>query len=124
MLHTTLIISQLNTGYLGAPPNLNVTVLNSTVAHLTWDAPFTLDLPGDTDIIAYNITIRDTSVQETILTTNTTITEYYFVNEDCPLRNYAVLIAGVNGLGVGTFGDPVMFVHGCKFVYKYTISVS
>ena len=103
----------MHAGYLDAPPNLTVTVLNSTVAHLTWAAPFTLDLPEG--IIAYNITIRDLSLDEFTLVTNTTTSEYYFLKKDCsPLTNYTALIAGVNGLGVGDFGNIVFAVHGCK----------
>lgn len=102
-------------GLLDPPSNITVSVTNVTVAHITWSAPYSLDLTGESDILGYNFTIQDT-LQHTILSlnVNSSITEYYFTNNYCPLDTYSVLVAGINRLGVGSSSSPVLFVHGCK----------
>lgn len=94
-----------------------MTVLNLTTVHLTWSPPYTLNVTGNTQpsILAYSIVIKNGS-GETILEANSTVNGYYYTIEEdeCQFDAYVACVAGVNGVGIGLYSQPIRLAFGCK----------
>ena len=83
------------------------------VIHLTWDAPFSLDITGvDPDIwYRVDITVTNTSLNNYSISTLVYVPEFNFTMDDYNGTNTSVLyqfrVTPVNGAGNGTASAPV-----------------
>lgn len=106
-------------GILVSPPDFIVTALDFVTLYLAWSPPFTLNVTGNSQssILAYSILVKNGSGE--VITINSTVNEYHYkVSEDneCQLETYEVCVAGINGVGIGVYSQPVMFSVGCKYI--------
>ena len=91
-------------GLLDAVSNLTVEFLGQVI-HLTWDAPFSLDVTGVDPDIWYRV---DITVDNTPLNiyNDINITEFNFTVEDDSLM-YKFQVTPINGAGNGTVSNLV-----------------
>lgn len=98
-------------GQLAAPTNLIITAMNMTTWHLSWQAPFTLNISSTP---TYFIWIKDTE-QGTSVNVTTVHTEYYHHPSSCQRRAYEVCVAaGYEPESDGPYSEPVGMIHKCK----------
>ena len=83
----------------------------------SWSPPFTLNITFvEPDISHYLVAIINME-DHSVLTVNTTDTEYLLQSEDCQLHQYQVEIAAVNVVGVGEkYTSPTLTLDGMKYL--------
>ena len=106
-------------GLLDAVNNLTNQSLGQVI-HLTWDAPFSLDISGVDPDIWYRV---DITVSNIPLGTyhNITIPEFNFTMDGHNRTNTSVIyqfrVTPINGAGNGTTSDPVTgYFSGCELL--------
>ena len=88
------------------------------VIHLTWDAPFSLDITGvDPDIwYRVDVTVTNISLNTYSISTLVYVPEFNFTMDDYNGTNTSVLyqfrVTPINGAGNGTTSDPVTGYFG------------
>ena len=82
-----------------------------------WSPPFSHNITDvEPDISHYLVNIINME-DHSVLTVNTTDTEYLLQSQDCHLTHYQVEIAAVNVVGVGDkYTSPSLVLHGIKIV--------
>ena len=80
-----------------------------------WSPPFSHNITDvEPDISHYLVTIINME-DYSVLTVNTTDTQYLLQSQDCQLSHYQVEIAAVNVVGVGdNYTSPVLPLDGMK----------
>ena len=83
--------------------------------HFMWSPPFSHNITNvEPDISHYLVNIINME-DHSVLTVNTTDTEYLLQSQDCQLTHYQVEIAAVNVVGVGDkYTSPPLVLHGMK----------
>ena len=86
-----------------------------------WSPPFSHNITDvEPDISHYLVNIINME-DHSVLTVNTTDTEYLLQSQDCQLTHYQVEIAAVNVVGVGDkYTSPPLILHG-MFINQYKI---
>ena len=81
-----------------------------------WSPPFSHNITDvEPDISHYLVNIINME-DHSVLTVNTTDTEYFLQSQDCQLTHYQVEIAAVNVVGVGDkYTSPPLVLHGIYF---------
>ena len=80
----------------------------------SWSPPFSHNITDvEPDISHYLVTIINMEDHHSVLTVNTTDTEYLLQSQDCQLSDYQVEIAAVNVVGVGDkYTSPPLTLDG------------
>ena len=111
--------SSAHTGILEGPPELHARAVNSSTVHITWLAPYTLNItsPPSLEPTSYQLLIRQDG--DTILSANTTGNEFYYTRENsCQAASYQICVAGRNPVGIGGYSRRNISVsHRCKCMY-------
>ena len=83
----------------------------------SWSPPFSHNITDvEPDISHYRVTIINME-DHSVLTVNTTDTQYLLQSQDCQLSHYQVEIAAVNVVGVGDkHTSPVLSLDGMKLM--------
>lgn len=112
----------MDTGLLTPPPKLTVTALNISTVHFTWSPPPTLNVTGNIQpsIPGYSILVGNVS-GNIVIAVNSTTDEYHYTiaeENECMLAAYQVRVAGINGVGIGQYNQPMTFTLGRKLFLK------
>ncbi|CAI8009840.1 hypothetical protein GBAR_LOCUS6564 [Geodia barretti] len=82
-------------------PDVHTIVRDGSIL-FSWSPPFSHNITDvEPDISHYLVTIINMEDHHSVLTVNTTDTEYLLQSQDCQLSDYQVEIAAVNVVGVG-----------------------
>ncbi|CAI7999333.1 hypothetical protein GBAR_LOCUS2686 [Geodia barretti] len=83
-------------------PGVDYTIREDGSIQFSWSPPFSHNITDvEPDISHYLVTIINMEDHHSVLTVNTTDTEYLLQSQDCQLSDYQVEIAAVNVVGVG-----------------------
>ena len=108
--YNVLYICTFSAGLLGAVCNLTSESLGKAI-HLTWDAPFSLDITGVDPDIWYHIEITVDNVPLNRYD-DINITEFNFTMNDTSVI-YEFRVTPVNGAGNGTISTSVAGYFNC-----------
>ena len=118
-------------GTLAAPANLKAVYINTTIIHLRWNAPFSLQNISGTnkpDILGYHLQITNQNTGD-VTRVNTTTTEYILlVDGDC--ITYEARVCAINVVGEGDLGESVTMTslggkeHSVKLYHLHDIKIS
>ena len=108
------------TGLLTSPPDLTVSALNFSTVHLTWSPSPTLNVTGNvqSSVLGYSILVRNES-GDIVMAVNSTMEEYHYTiaeENECVLAAYHIHVAGINGIGIGQYSQPMTFTLGSKSI--------
>ena len=82
-------------------PDVEYTIVREGSIKFIWSPPFSHNITDvEPDISHYLVTIINIE-DHSVLTVNTTDTQYLLQSQDCQLSHYQVEIAAVNVIGVG-----------------------
>ncbi|CAI7999765.1 hypothetical protein GBAR_LOCUS2785 [Geodia barretti] len=121
-----------------AAPGVDNTIREDGSILFTWSPPFSHNITDvEPDISRYLVTIINMEDHHSMLTVNTTDTEYLLQSQDCQLSDYQVEIAAVNVVGVGDkytsppltldvldFSDGFSFILGENPVISFQVCAS
>ena len=97
---SNILLSSIIPGLLSAP-DVEYTKGDRSIL-FSWSPPFSHNITDvEPDISHYLVTIINMEDHHSVLTVNTTDTEYLLQSQDCQLSDYQVEIAAVNVVGVG-----------------------
>jgi hypothetical protein len=90
-----------------------------------WSPPFSHNITDvEPDISHYLVTIINMEDHHSVLTVNTTDTEYLLQSQDCQLSDYQVEIAAVNVVGVGDkYTSPPLTLDVLDFSDEFSINL-
>ena len=95
-------------------PDVDYTIRGDGSILFSWSPPFSHNITDvEPDISHYLVTIINMEDHHSVLTVNTTDTEYLLQSQDCQLSDYQVEIAAVNVVGVGDkYTSPPLTLDG------------
>ena len=104
-------------------PDVDYTIREDGSILFSWSPPFSHNITDvEPDISYYLVTIINTEEHHSVLTVNTTDTEYLLQSQDCQLSDYQVEIAAVNVVGVGDkYTSPPLTLDGMAIYYLFTM---
>ena len=103
-----------HSGLLSAP-DVGYTMMEDGSIQFIWSPPFSHNITDvEPDISHYLVTIISME-DHSVLTANTTDTQYLLQSQDCQLSHYQVEIAAVNVVGVGDkYTSPNLTLNGME----------
>ena len=99
-------------------PDVEYTIKEDGSILFSWSPPFSLNITDvEPDISHYLVTVINMEDHHSVLTVNTTDTEYLLQSQDCQLSDYQVEIAAVNVVGVGDkYTSPPLTLDGMVII--------